>query len=158
MYQRKQQMLPPPRHHIRMDGLWAVSTTVAIGTTMLRDDGRMRGVTRGTPKRCRATHLGHVVCFFLSFLHITNFFFRYNALIFQQPPQPNNEQPTQPNVKGCNEDEQRGDEQRQWGARDATRLEFQVCFFFFFLFSILLIIIYLQAMCTPNTQRPFQMP
>ena len=116
MYQRKWQMLPPPRHHIRMDGLWAVSTMVAIGTTMLRDDGRMRGVTRGTPKRRRATYLGHVVCSFLSFLFILLTFFRYNALIFQQPPQPNNKRPTQPNVEGCDEDEQRGDEQRQWGA------------------------------------------
>ena len=74
MYQRKQQMLPLPWHHIRMDRLWAVSTTVAIGMTMLRDDGRMRGVTRGTPKRCRATHLGHVVCFFLFFLILFSYY------------------------------------------------------------------------------------
>ena len=81
--------------------------------------------------------LGMWYVFFFPFsfyFHITNFFFRYNALILQQPPQPNNKRPTQLNIEGCDEDEQRGDKQRQWGARDVTCLEFQVCFFSFSFF------------------------
>ena len=53
------------------------------------NNGRLRGVTRGTPKRHHAMSLGHVVCFFffiLIYFHINNFFFRYNAHIFEQPP------------------------------------------------------------------------
>ena len=51
---------------------------------------------------------------------------------------PNDRWPAQSNNEGCNNINERGDKQWQWGgARDTTRLEAQVCFFYFFFFIFL---------------------
>ena len=64
MYQRKRQMSPPPV---------VVSTTVAIGTKMTRDDGRMRG-ERPRAKRRRIgmffSFLSHFIFILLTFFWI----------------------------------------------------------------------------------------
>ena len=46
---------------------------------------------------------------------------------------PNDRRPAQPNNEGCDNNNEWGDEQWQWGgAWDTTHLEAQVCFFYFF--------------------------